>query len=152
MHPRPTPKPSALSVLNLKCLAISLEGHLYAPILSDRRWARRPAGGRWRAEHNCGGLKRLGVADGDAENAAIGGLEDRGDAVAVPADRRLNLASVAGEPRDLFKAAHDIDMRQGLPAVLAAPNRGDMTAVEADQKDRGRYSVAARTQRDLRLA
>ena len=31
MHPQPTPKPSALSVLNLKCLAISLEGHLYAP-------------------------------------------------------------------------------------------------------------------------
>ena len=116
MHPRPTPKPSALSVLNLKCLAISLEGHLYAPILSDRRWARRRAGGRWRAEHNCGGLKRLGVADGDAENAAIGGLEDHGDAVAVPADRRLNLASVTGELRDFVDPAHDIDMRQGPPA------------------------------------
>ena len=73
-------------------------------------------GGRRHTEHNCGGLKRLGVTDGDAENAAIGGLDDHGDAVAVPADRRLNLASVTGELRDFVDPAYDIDMRQGPPA------------------------------------
>ena len=83
--------------------------------------------------------KRFGVAEGDAENAAIGGLEDHGDAVAVPADRRLNLSSVSGEMRDFVDPAYDIDMRQGPPAFFTALYRADMPAVEADQQDRGGY-------------
>jgi len=34
----------------------------------------------------------------------------------MPRDRHRDLAST--EPRDLLEAAHDIDMRQGAPAIF----------------------------------
>ena len=139
MHSHAYPKPSGLVRGKSQMSRDFTRRSLICRILSDRRWARSRAGGRRRTERSCGKLKRLGVADGDAENAAIGGLEDHGDAVAVPADRRLNLASVAGKLRDFADSAHDIDMRQGPPAIFTALHRADMPAVEADQQDRGGY-------------
>src|ERR1700751_4949343 len=60
-----------------------------------------------------------GVADRDAENAAIRSLYNRRDPVALRGERRLYRASSAVEPRDLFEAAHDVDMRQCAAGVLA---------------------------------
>src|SRR6516164_851956 len=96
--------------------------------------------------------KRLGVADGDAENAPVGGLYDRRNAVAIPGDRRLDLAGAAAKSAHLLDAAHDIDMREGPPAVFAALHRADVPAVEADQQDRRRHPLAPRTQADPRPA
>jgi len=96
-------------------------------------------------------LKRFRVAHRDTENPAVRCLEDYRDPVAIPADRRGDRARGAAVPRDLFDAAHDIDMREGPPGILAALHRGDVTAIEADQQDRGRRSATTRTQLDLRL-
>ena len=69
----------------------------------------------------------------------------------MPTDRHLDLTGAAGGSCHLFKAAHDIDMRQSPPAILAALDRGDMPTVKADQQQRGRRGIAARTQLDPRL-
>ena len=96
-------------------------------------------------------LKRFGVAHRDTENPAVRRLEDHRDPVAIPADRRCDRTRGAAVPRDLFHTAHDIDMREGPPGILAALYRRDVPAIEADQQDRGRRSVTTRTQLDLRL-
>src|ERR1700738_145367 len=60
--------------------------------------------------------RRLEVADGDAEYATVGGLHHGGNAVAWPGDRHNDLAGAGA--RELCDAAHDIDMREGPPAIL----------------------------------
>jgi hypothetical protein len=77
-------------------------------------------------------LKRLEVAEGDPENAAVGGLHHGGNAVTGPGDRHRDLAGVGA--REFFEAAHDIDMRERPPAILAALDGGDVAAIEADQQ------------------
>src|SRR5262249_21185450 len=95
-------------------------------------------------------LKRFGVADSDAQNSTIGRLDHRGNKIATPADRYHHLACT--EPHDFLKAAHDIDMRQGPPAIFTALDCYDMARIEACQQTRGRHRIAAGTKRDMRPA
>jgi hypothetical protein len=97
-------------------------------------------------------LERFGVAHRDTENPAGHRLEDHRDPVAIPADRRCDRGRGAAVPRNRFDAAHDIDMREDPPAILAALHRGDLPAIEADQQHRGRRSVTTLAKLDLCLA
>src|SRR6516165_8242453 len=87
-------------------------------------------------------LERFGVAHRDAENPAGRRLEDHRDPVAIPAYRRCDRARGAAVPRDLFEAAHDIDMREDPPAILASLDLC-LAAIES-QRNRQFLVVASR--------
>src|SRR5271169_5302919 len=101
---------------------------------------------RWPTVSATPSSKRFAVGDCGAEDAAVQGLDDRCQAVALPGRRRHDLTSLAGESPDLFNPAHNIDMRQSAPGVFAAFDRIDTAAIEADQHDRRACRDTAPTQ------
>jgi len=76
---------------------------------------------------------RRQIGDGGAEDAAVIGLQNRGEAIGRPRHRGLDRVGRAVGAADYGKAADDIGMGQGAALVFTPLDRVDTAAIERDQ-------------------